>query len=689
MTIVRGNVLGDVRAEHDSAMLDRAFYETPDYKTLLESPDRTIVVGRRGTGKSALAYRLRKHLTKADRTRVIHLSADEDQIIGLRPLIRLFGRDFRLVRAGARVAARYALLMEIANDLSSLYKFGKSEGADLLNRTLSKWNSSEYGFAVRLKNRLRELLGEGDPEENVSDLARRLEVKDIESAIENVLDSLNLNVTILIDRLDEGYEPDPIGVGLVDGVVHAVSDVNTKYGRIRPVVFLRDNIFRAVTTHDPDFSRGLEGQVLRLHWDEYALFNLVVGRLRIAFEIKQENATRVWNQCTAKELQRKEGFRKCLRLTLYRPRDVLILLNSAFTTAAREDRAKIIDEDIDKTAKEISTNRLNDLKKEYSVIFPGLRYFVETFGNQDPEMDVERSCAHIEEVFQRADTDPEVRQHMAILETPISVLRDLYSVGFIGVRDRQSGNYVFCHDGRDPTKEFSSDERIMVHPCYWMAINATRDVLDPEQAEEIYDEYDIEVSSETPEQRKRRIGQIVGELKELNEGKDDAAAFEDWCLRAVKVIFAGSLRNVELHPNVDAKQRRDIVATNLSETPAWQRIYEDYGVRQVVFEVKNYRGMHIEEYRQMVSYLTGEYGRLGFIITRDQDENLRKGSDLECMLEMYNRHNVLIVKITASLLENFLLKIRSPQKHDAPDKALNGILDRYTRVYIGGGSAKK
>ena len=58
---MKGNILGDIRAENDSIMLDSAFYETADYKALLESSDRCVIVGRRGTGKSALVYRLANH----------------------------------------------------------------------------------------------------------------------------------------------------------------------------------------------------------------------------------------------------------------------------------------------------------------------------------------------------------------------------------------------------------------------------------------------------------------------------------------------------------------------------------------------------------------------------------------------------------------------------------------------------
>ncbi|WP_157380850.1 hypothetical protein [Burkholderia ubonensis] len=56
----RANILGDVRAENDRQMLDQAFFEWQDYKILFEADDRFVVVGRRGTGKSALTYRLQK-----------------------------------------------------------------------------------------------------------------------------------------------------------------------------------------------------------------------------------------------------------------------------------------------------------------------------------------------------------------------------------------------------------------------------------------------------------------------------------------------------------------------------------------------------------------------------------------------------------------------------------------------------
>ncbi len=433
---LRANILGDVRAEADGEMLEIAFYETPDYRTLIESSDRTVVVGRRGTGKSALAYKLEKYWNIAQKTIVLHLAADEDQIIGIRPLIKLFGDEFKLVRAGSRIAWRYALLMEVAGALSKRYKYKNAVGSAILDRHLIDWRKDRYGFCSKLKDKLRKIVDtSAAPETRVSDLARNLQIGDVEEAIDSVLDATNISLYVLIDRLDEGYEPDEIGIGLVDGLVQAVIDVNTKFKKVRTLVFLRDNIFRAVSKNDPDFSRNIEGQTLRLHWDEYGLFNLVANRLRIAFAIGQENTVRIWDSCAARDLKGKDGFRTCLRLTLYRPRDLLILLNEAFRVAGKQDRNQIIGEDIEATAKTISKNRLDDLEKEYSAIFPGLPLFVSAFSNKNPEMSVSQAASFIQEIIGRDTYEQKIQQQFAIMQSPVDVLRDLYRVGFIGVYD--------------------------------------------------------------------------------------------------------------------------------------------------------------------------------------------------------------------------------------------------------------
>jgi ABC-type phosphate/phosphonate transport system ATPase subunit len=120
--LLKSNPLGDTTAENDNRMLSEAFIETADFRTLIESDDRTVVVGRRGTGKSALFYQLNKHWERDKTTKVFTFSPEDTQIIGFRSLLRPFSDSFNLSRAATRILWKYSLLMEIVSYFHSHYK---------------------------------------------------------------------------------------------------------------------------------------------------------------------------------------------------------------------------------------------------------------------------------------------------------------------------------------------------------------------------------------------------------------------------------------------------------------------------------------------------------------------------------------------------------------------------------------
>jgi hypothetical protein len=175
---------------------------------------------------------------------------------------------------------------------------------------------------------------------------------------------------------------------------------------------------------------------------------------------------------------------------------------------------------------------------------------------------------------------------------------------------------------------------------------------------------------------------LLQELSEIPEGLSGAVDFEAWALKTIKILFATNLANIELHPNKNGLQQRDIVATNLAENSVWQRILTDYQTRQVIFEIKNYKELGADEYRQVNSYLFKDYGKLAFIINRDHTENLEKHRELTWVKELYDNHGKLVIKLPSKFLERHLSKMRSPQKHDEVNKQLSKLLDLYIRTYL-------
>ena len=262
------------------------------------------------------------------------------------------------------------------------------------------------------------------------------------------------------------------------------------------------------------------------------------------------------------------------------------------------------------------------------------------------------------------------------------ILRALYSVGFIGTHDASSNTFTFCHDGRNPDREFDQTDKILIHPCYWIALNLSKNALAPDEAKQINDEYEIKVTSATPKIRAQKIGALIAEIGNIEEGKEQASDFEQWALTAIQTVFAGHLSNVEIKPNGSGVQRRDIVGTNLNKTDAWLRINKDYEVRQVVFEAKNYKEIGADEYRQLSTYLHGQYGNLGFIVTRDDDDNPWAGRELDWVKEIYTTQKKLIIRLSYKFLTKLLGKLRNIEKHDVVDHALSALLDNYERRYL-------
>lgn len=680
----KSNPFGDTTAENDRAMLSSAFIETADFRTLIETDDRTVVVGRRGTGKSALFIQLHEHWKKDKKILVLSFSPDDTQIIGFRSMLKPFTGSFNLARAATRLLWRYAILMEIASYISSHYKLSSHLASEaVLNTHTKRWSSVQGDILRRCRIIAKEYLDETNPEESIGDLQFNLKISEIEASIIKLLISADRRVIILMDKLDEAYEPDNLGIGIIAGLTYASIELNQKANCIRPIIFLRDNIFRALSKEDPDYSRNIEGQVIRLHWDWAQLLMLSAKRMKVAFGLDIEKDQRVWDRCAADDLKGRNGFKKCLQFTLYRPRDLLSLLNEAFFSAFREGRQIIINADLEYAAKSISMARLEDLWKEYQKIFPSIQIITSSFRNIEPELTAYTCLKKIEASQEAIDNseDPRIISEVRLLKSS-GILQSLYSVGFIGIYDKNTSSFSFCHDGRTPDKGFENGERLLIHPCYWLGLNLNKNALTPEEAEEINDEYDINVVSENSAIRNKTIGQITTHLDQIPHGMEGAVEFEQWCLDALRIIFASHLTDIKRHPNGSSVQRRDIIGTNGGKSDFWKRVLEDYKVRQVVFDAKNYSELGASEYRQLQSYLTGVYGKLGFIINRDDDEALKAGKDLDWTREMYQSHQALIIKMPAKFISKLLQKLRNPEKHDAIDSQMGKMLTLYETSYM-------
>jgi hypothetical protein len=667
-------------------MLTRAFVETAEYRALIETQDFNFVVGRRGTGKSALFDRVTEHFRSHGKVFLYSARPQEHEALALQQAFSPYASGYAEMRALSRLVWKVHLLLLVAESLVKHYKAERSEQYIFLceflaehKRLVSNADGTRCAEIIRTvavdQIQGSDLLGV---------LATHFQVARLQRAVQATLHALNRSAIILYDGLDEGWSPDAPSTAVVGGLALAVADFADASTGIHGTLFIRDNMFRALAHLDNDFSRHIEGNTLRLHWDEETLFQLVGRRLRIALNLESiENNVRIWNRFVDHSLQGREGFVKCLHLTLYRPRDILVLLNRAYVEAMRHQREHVSANDIDSTATSISHDRLQDLVKEYQAVLPGLRMFVELFQGAPATRPISEVLALAENAVQLSQYDELAQSDFAVFGSGKQIVHALFGVGFIGFEDKTlEGRYAFSHDGSGMRIETIGEESYcMVHPSYWRALEIEPTTSATQVSIELSDDYKPLDPSQVKDIRTRRLGQVMSELPNLSEGAADAAKFEDWVAQAVKILFAGRLSNPELKPNTDAIQRRDLVATNTAATGFWRRILEDYESRQIIFEIKNYASLKNDDFRQVLSYTTGEYGRFAVIVYRSENE---WPSEVEqgWIRELYHTHNRLIMPLPATVLARCLSKLRNADRFDYTESTLGKRADMIVRSYL-------
>jgi|GEM_PF-324838 len=690
-TIV-GNVLGSGRAEADAAMLAEAFVETADYRALVHTRDFNHVVGRRGTGKSALFQKTKDFFREDQNTFLLAFTPKEHETLALQSVLNETRGEYRSGRAILRLVWKLDILLSVFEaahhyKLSRIPEYSYIQTYKDVHPVLAAPAGAQRCAAI-LRKFTRDA---GSPTEIPAKIATELRASWLEDNVRAMLTATGRSSFVLWDGLDEGWVPDQLATAILGGLAAAVADfADSKIG-IHGILFVRDNMFRALAHFDSDFSRHIEGNTLRLNWDEHSLLHLVTNRLRVAFDLRNvESDVRVWNRFVGRGLQGQDGFEACLRHTLYRPRDLLVLLNSAFVLAVRQGRSQIIDDDIVSTSRGISVDRLDDLFKEYDTVLPGLRLFVRVFENK-PAFNLYADVLRlIEDAMNSQPYDSRQAADFALLGSPREVFLALYSVGFLGLKDATGDRYHFSHDGAPANiLEIEPQRAVAIHPCYWRALSAVAEVGD----DGILIETDDEVEEpgmvpQSPERiaivqdlRIKRLGQVLEELPQIEIGRPGYAKFEEWVLRAFQMLFAGKLMNVEFKANSGNVQQRDIVATNVAQSGFWHRVREDYETRQVTIEVKNFVEIGRDDFRQALSYMSRQYGRFAVIVYRTESEGM---TDRErgWIREIWQEHERMVFTLPISIIRRCVSKLRTVRKHDYGDAILSRRLDTFERSYV-------
>lgn len=210
---------------------------------------------------------------------------------------------------------------------------------------------------------------------------------------------------ILIDDLDKNWMyDDEIYLALLKSLLFCVADLNRKIPSLKIVVSLRENlyfrIFNTAAKHDPQKEK-LEDQTLHIRWTEDNLKDLVDLRLKQVLRGQYSSAAPTFEQILpsrGKKINQGDPVEYILSRTLMRPRDLIDFLNIYFEKSLY--LKNINWQSIRLAEAEYSKRRLDAVLDEWKDSFFGLRCIFPTFKNMNYRFSIQDiQNQHFNDIF--------------------------------------------------------------------------------------------------------------------------------------------------------------------------------------------------------------------------------------------------------------------------------------------------
>ncbi len=476
--------LGDIAAENEIRGLQKYFVQTGVLNQLTQGHAH-LVVGRKGSGKTALFYGLRERVKRGLQVLILDMRPEGHQFTRLREAVlgalALGEQEYTIAafwtyllsaevahkilnsRGELRVAERDPERYKAYNELQEAYfAHGLQSRDDFSQRLLRQIDriAERFKFEGEITGRtdLTELVYGGD-------------IKTLNDAVAEYLVREKDEVWLLLDNLDKswatrGSTPEDMLIlrGLLDASQRLKDQLDDRGVTFNSVVFIRTDIYEHLVSRTPD--RGKD-TVARLDAGDPEVFREIVRRRVVASTEIEGDFSQVWPQIAPSLIGIEDGFSYLLERTLGRPRDLLMFIQAASQVAADRGHDKIMADDIQQAENGYSEDMLLNLSFEIDDTWPQFSEVVYAFhgaGGVLPKSEVE-------DRLQEAGVDAsEVGQ----------VIELLLWYGFLGVRMNATGESQFSFDVRYNLRRLEHAIEIgqavfTVHPAFRAALSIDGD----------------------------------------------------------------------------------------------------------------------------------------------------------------------------------------------------------------------
>jgi hypothetical protein len=465
---------GEDDAKSDPALED-FFFETPDYQKLLLGK-KYLIIGRKGTGKTALLEKIRIDSSKKHDCFYSDISLAEFPVNALREL-----RDRSMQNKAQFIPIwTFSILVELANKIIYSEEGSLDESKIELKQFLKRNFPNAFGGIVASIKVLNErhskvfvgndyVGGFGNHSTQTSEQIVPVHYLKYIEKLKSLIFDIKTTSTyyFLFDYLDEGYDPKSDNTLLILALMKSISNLLKDFKQFstitfRPILALRSDIFDRL--NDNDLNK-YDDYIIRLNWstderDLYSLKQLINKRINASLN----NSSKIdsWNIIVDEvgnyrpEYPESTLWNRVANNTFERPRDVIKFMKIT-SEILPENSHQIKKSDISAAEKDYSDWFYKEIRDE---IYPHLKIWEIAF-NKHIAAD-----GHIIQtkntILEKFNNDPAIKEYLAINHlTGDDILSILFDFCFIGCRNG-AGRWIFKY--KDSNFSWNSGtQEIQIH----------------------------------------------------------------------------------------------------------------------------------------------------------------------------------------------------------------------------------
>lgn len=480
---------GAPAAERDIAQgLKEYFVESESYRNLRDGK-KTICIGNRGSGKSALFKMLAEH-ARSKGFVVIELSP-EDYSYEMLSNTMVRESEGSWVKHGAYAAAwKYLIYVLVMKRLTEDSPRLKSKEVDKIYRYLRDnhkgFQENPIALLISYLKRIENIkIGPFQASIKTRELDSLYKLEEINELLPSVKKVCERKkVLVLIDELDKGWDASEDAKAFVAGLFQASISINSLTPNLRVIISLRRELYDNIPALYED-SQKVRDIMETIEWNEEMLLQLIGKRIAYSFpEIKDKEYRNLWNLIFSETLDYRQtkSFNYMIDRTLYRPREII-----QFCTIARDEAIKRklfpIDYSVISRAELFySEERTKDIAAEYRFQYPGLLSIFEAFRGRSYNFDrgaLEELLLGVSTGEFRIDETADWAKNME----PRDLINILWKIGFIRAQavgglkaHRRSGSeYLGSH--QISVLNLNNIQRFHVHPMFrtFLGMKESRD----------------------------------------------------------------------------------------------------------------------------------------------------------------------------------------------------------------------